>query len=261
MGLLQSCLNPITDLDSLPPAIPSIPPGGLPNSHYIDVEHNLRTWDGTTDPASVVMHDNESSTAAAGSADNLPDISGITLNAEQQKGLDLVISATRPDATAGDQLLLLFHGSPGTGKTVLSRVMYVTISQMFEGQPIRCCASTGVAAAEQILGCTYHTLLQFGMSFKKLSRSDLLAIRLRYKGLKFLFVDEVSMVDGCNLYRISLRCQDITGVLLPFGGLHVVLFGDFFQLPPCRGSALYSDCLQNDAYFANNFECQFPAEV
>ena len=146
-----------SEVDILPPAMLSLAPGGLPNSHYIDVEHNLRSWDGTPDPASVQMHDEESSAAAVGGADDLPDISGITLNAEQQKGLDLVMSATRPDAAAGDQLLLFFHGSPGTGKTVLSRVMYVTISQMFEGQPIRCCASTGVAAAEQILGCTPHS--------------------------------------------------------------------------------------------------------
>ena len=53
-----------SDLDSLPPAMPSIAPGGLPNSHYIDDEHNLRSWDGTPDSASVLMHDNKSSAAS-----------------------------------------------------------------------------------------------------------------------------------------------------------------------------------------------------
>ena len=48
-----------------------------------------------------------------------------------------------------------------------------------------------------------------------------------------LVIDEVSMLSGDTLEAIDSACRAARDVWhKPFGGLQVVLVGDFFQLPP-----------------------------
>ena len=48
------------------------------------------------------------------------------------------------------------------------------------------------------------------------------------------------MVSGKQLLWIDKRLQDIFNNTQPFGGIHVLVFGDFLQLPPVRGETIYS---------------------
>ena len=97
-------------------------------------------------------------------------------------------------------------------------------------------ASTGIAACN-IGGITVHSFAGLGITEMDLDHT-LRKIRQnesavdRWKSCTVLIIDEVSMLDGRLFDTLEytarvLRCND-----LPFGGIQVVLCGDFFQLPP-----------------------------
>ena len=54
----------------------------------------------------------------------------------------------------------------------------------------------------------------------------------RIERTKVLVIDEISMLPARSLTLVDTVCRHIRGVPSPFGGLQVVLVGDFFQLPP-----------------------------
>jgi hypothetical protein len=47
-----------------------------------------------------------------------------------------------------------------------------------------------------------------------------------------LIIDEISMVKKTDFKAISDTLQKVRNVDAPFGGIQVILTGDFFQLPP-----------------------------
>jgi hypothetical protein len=68
-------------------------------------------------------------------------------------------------------------------------------------------------------------------AFLNLSKSELAS--------SFLFVDELSMLGGKLMYWLSHRLQEIIGNTLAFGGISIVLVGDFAQLPPVMDTPLF----------------------
>ena len=68
-------------------------------------------------------------------------------------------------------------------------------------------------------------------------------MKSRLQGTDYLFIDEISMVDLTSLYKISAHlCKAMGKQDKPFGGLNVIVAGDFAQLaPPGQGSkSLYN---------------------
>lgn len=57
--------------------------------------------------------------------------------------------------------------------------------------------------------------------------------------LKVVIIDEISLVSTRHLLWIDKRLQDIFGSGRPFGGRHMLFFGDFNQLPPVHDFAFY----------------------
>ena len=125
-------------------------------------------------------------------------------------------------------------GEPGSGKSYAA-ARYVSYLRR-ENIPVSITASTGIAAA-QIGGTTIHAWSGIGTR-SHISRSDLDSIAKnrrvtdRIKKARALIVDEVSMLSGQTLTAVSQVCQFVRKANAPFGGLQVVLVGDFFQLPP-----------------------------
>jgi ATP-dependent DNA helicase PIF1 len=125
-------------------------------------------------------------------------------------------------------------GEPGSGKSYAA-ARYVSYLRR-ENIPVSITASTGIAAA-QIGGTTIHAWSGIGTR-SHISRSDLDSIAKnrrvtdRIKKARVLIVDEVSMLSGQTLTAVSQVCQFVRKANAPFGGLQVVLVGDFFQLPP-----------------------------
>ncbi len=138
-------------------------------------------------------------------------------------------------------------GAPGSGKTFLLNE-YVNFLKT-RGVRVGVTASTGIAATH-IGGLTIHSWAGIGIK-DELTPYDLDRIsqrpniKSRIKNTKVLVIDEVSMLHSFRLDLVDQVCRAVRRDERPFGGIQVVLCGDFFQLPPIsRGG--------EDASFVNS---------
>jgi len=144
---------------------------------------------------------------------------------------------------------VFFTGSAGTGKSYLLRKIIST----FPPLGLTICASTGVAAC-LIGGVTLHSFAGIGAGDHSLKRSIEMArrpaIAQAYRRCKILIIDEISMVDAdffdvilknvvlnSLIYLINILLQlieavarEVRGNDKPFGGIQLILCGDFFQV-------------------------------
>src|SRR3989344_2674007 len=125
-------------------------------------------------------------------------------------------------------------GEPGSGKThTVNR--YVSYLRACGIEPA-ITASTGIAATH-IHGMTVHAWSGIGIR-EDLTERDLDQIGQnervsnRVSRAKVLIVDEVSMLSARTLSMLEAVCRSLRRNGEPFGGLKVILVGDFFQLPP-----------------------------
>lgn len=125
-------------------------------------------------------------------------------------------------------------GAAGSGKTyVLNQYIAYLRSR---GVGVAITASTGIAATH-IGGTTIHSWCGMGIA-DDLSEAQIKSLednrRLvnRITGAAVLIIDEISMLDGARLHLIHKITKHIRSSFEPFGGLQVIVCGDFFQLPP-----------------------------
>ena len=115
----------------------------------------------------------------------------------------------------------------------------------FQPETVRLCAPSGKAAF-LINGSTLHSafalpVVQFGGEMPKLSEDIANTIRNELYNLKFLIIDEISMV-GCRvLYQVDTRLRQIMGFNKYFGGVSVLLVGGFYQLPPVMDKPIFCE--------------------
>ncbi len=125
-------------------------------------------------------------------------------------------------------------GEPGSGKTYLVNRYVAYLRSVPVETAIT--ASTGIAATH-IGGMTIHSWSGIGIK-NKLEKRDLRKI-LSHKYItrpvsraRVLIIDEVSMLPPETLAMVDAVCREARKSSEPFGGLQIVLVGDFFQLPP-----------------------------
>ncbi|HCC05411.1 TPA: hypothetical protein DEP58_03870 [Patescibacteria group bacterium] len=125
-------------------------------------------------------------------------------------------------------------GAAGSGKTyILNRYIQWLRERGIEPAVT---ASTGIAATH-IGGQTIHAWSGIGIK-DELSPYDLDRIEQNEKLVKrfqrthVLIIDEVSMLSANTLTMVNQSIQAGLQTYEPFGGMQVILCGDFFQLPP-----------------------------
>ena len=102
------------------------------------------------------------------------------------------------------------------------------------------------SAAAIVHRWTYHSALGIGTTVDLIDGSKnpvtaLQHLHTQLEGVTHIFIDEVSMIACHELYTISSRLSQATNIHdKPFGGLNIILAGDFAQLDPAKGAALYS---------------------
>jgi len=125
-------------------------------------------------------------------------------------------------------------GSAGTGKTFLLN-RYIKYLKNRKINPV-VLAPTGIAASH-INGMTIHSF--FGLGVKERVNDGLIKFLIKQKFIKnrldrldVLIIDEVSMISPDLFETIDRILRKFKKTEQPFGGVQVVLSGDFFQLPP-----------------------------
>ena len=125
-------------------------------------------------------------------------------------------------------------GSAGTGKTyLLNQFIFYLKSRKIAPTVV---APTGIAASH-LQGQTIHSYFSLGIradidSYYIESLLEKKYLQTRFSKLKVLIVDEISMVSPEMFSSMDRILRAFKKDNSPFGGIQVVLSGDFFQLPP-----------------------------
>jgi ATP-dependent exoDNAse (exonuclease V) alpha subunit len=148
---------------------------------------------------------------------------------------------------------LFLSGSAGTGKsfTIKKIVEYLENNNLNYGLT----ALTGCAAS-LINGQTLHSFLLLGIDkslkdiYNDLSKKYIPKFKA-LKSLNTLIIDEISMMSNELIELINELFKLIKSNLLPFGGIQVILVGDFHQLPPIRGNYCFTSPIWDELKLHN----------
>ena len=147
------------------------------------------------------------------------------LSKEQQRVVDLVNAGTN----------VFFTGSAGTGKSFTLRHLIGVLQNKYDTKTVHVTASTGIAATN-IGGTTLHSYASIGLGnepvdviMKKLVKFR--GVADRWRATRVLIIDEISMLSTEFFVKLDLIAKRIRGNQRPFGGIQLVLSGDFLQLP------------------------------
>lgn len=139
---------------------------------------------------------------------------------------------------------IFITGGAGSGKSQTIKALYQSLTRHFRSKPsdeitseILIVSFTGMAA-HNVDGMTAHSAFHLsagrGERFARLKPDMKNTLRCQLFNLKVLIIDEISMLSSNHLDQISTRLGEIfeTQPDVQFGGISVIVCGDFNQLPP-----------------------------
>ncbi|XP_074453630.1 ATP-dependent DNA helicase PIF1 [Larus michahellis] len=162
----------------------------------------------------------------------------VRLSAEQEA----VLGAVRSGKS------IFFTGCAGTGKSFLLKKIVGSLPP----KSTYATASTGVAACH-IGGTTLHAFAGIGSGKASLEQCIQLAerpgVRQHWLACQHLIIDEISMVDGKFFDRLEAVARAVRKRDEPFGGIQLIICGDFLQLPPvCKANEETKFCFQSKSW-------------
>ena len=89
-------------------------------------------------------------------------------------------------------------------------------------------------------------------TYNHLSADELNTFRIKYRHLKVVIIDEISMVGNKMLSFIDTRLQQLIGTKAAFGGLSVIAVGDLYQLKPVSDFLICLDLKEDASSLARN---------
>lgn len=131
---------------------------------------------------------------------------------------------------------VLLTGAAGAGKTYILN-KYIRRAKKL-GKSVAVTATTGLAATH-LNGTTIHAWSGIGVQStidKHMMRSLGKSRQELIKKADVLVIDEISMLHDYRLDMVDEVLQFVRDNPEPFGGMQVILCGDFFQLPPVNRS-------------------------
>ena len=164
---------------------------------------------------------------------------------------------------AGENVFLT--GSAGAGKTYTLNqyINYLKARKV----PVAVTASTGIAATH-MNGMTIHTWAGIGIK-DHLSDDDLKRMKERkylkehLENAQVLIIDEISMLHAKQLNLVNQVLKYFKESDEAFGGIQVIVAGDFFQLPPVgKNDERNRDkfCFMSDAWVEAKFRVCYLTE-
>jgi hypothetical protein len=148
---------------------------------------------------------------------------------------------------------LLCLGGPGAGKTTIIRPLAQLSEEHGMGHVVKvsyCGVAAGLMDGSTLVrtfDCAYSKtdkefLQIFDLSIERITK---LGQRLKFPRIGFIVIDECSTMSPTHLATIDARLRQLTGVDLPYGGIGIILMGDFMQNLPVKqtsfGTAVMAD--------------------
>lgn len=130
----------------------------------------------------------------------------------------------------------MLTGAAGSGKTYVLN-QFIKHAKA-EGKIVAVTATTGLAATH-LGGSTIHAWSGIGIhdQLPKYFLGDMKKGRLEIIGkTDVLIIDEISMLHDFRLDMVDQAARLVRGTDEPFGGMQIIMCGDFFQLPPVNRS-------------------------
>ena len=130
-------------------------------------------------------------------------------------------------------------GGAGVGKSETTKAIVAALE--VQGKRVARTATTGIAAS--LIGgrslMSFYRLIVPCMIARDPEKAVKHVMKTRdgpgnLRNTDTLIVDEVSMLEGGDLERYDYVARRVRGGDRPFGGLQIILVGDFFQLPPVK---------------------------
>lgn len=155
---------------------------------------------------------------------------------EEQKS---VLSAVREGSS------VFITGSAGTGKTKLLTEIVKLLKELHTPSKVFVTASTGISAFA-IRGQTLHSFAGIRNN-ANCDPENLLNVikrgraRRNWRKVKALVIDEISMVDAKLFDDLEFVARKIKDVNEPWGGIQLVVVGDFCQLPPVHNESNHKE--------------------
>ena len=157
------------------------------------------------------------------------------LCAEQVRLVDLVLSGVN----------VFYTGGAGTGK---STVLKAIVRRLKQGKKrVEVVTPTGISAVN-VNGSTYFSFAGWNPAVAKKSITEICEMtwtkgrRERMRETDVLIVDEISMLESNQFRRLDRACQRARDSSAAFGGMQVVVTGDFYQLPPVKAFQTCFEC-------------------
>ena len=157
----------------------------------------------------------------------LPNDLRSTLNSEQCQVVESVLSGYST----------FFTGPAGSGKShILSTILRANIEGIIARKKIVVTATTGVAACN-VGGITIHSFAGIGVgsgSYEEMAKRVMgnEYTKQRWRECDILIIDEISMLGSSFLDKLNFIACRVRNDRRPFGGVQLVVCGDFYQLPP-----------------------------
>lgn len=127
---------------------------------------------------------------------------------------------------------LFVSGLAGAGKTsVLNKFLKLVEAEHNGKVNVAITASTGIAAT-LIEGTTIHSWSGFGIDTEPFDPAKSEYRGYNMKNVDILVIDEISMLPAYLFIKLDAAMRYVRKNERPFGGVQLVLIGDFLQLPP-----------------------------
>lgn len=168
------------------------------------------------------------------------------LSAQQVAVVDLILRGSQN---------VCYTGSAGTGKSTVLKAVVCELEK--QGKTVDIVAPSGIAAlavgGQTVFSYAGWVPDTFKLDLEKITqRAHAKKIWMRLRATDVLIIEEISMVDSHVFVRLESSCREArTGPMskwerargarldgmLPFGGMQVIVTGDFCQLPPVKVSS------------------------
>lgn len=173
------------------------------------------------------------------------EINSIKLNEKQNYAYNLMAQGTN----------IFITGPGGVGKTALIKLF----TKVYSKSKIIAVTSTTGTSALLINGTTIHSYLGIGFGTNTIESitnkiKSMPWLRKRWTSLECLIIDEISMMNPDLFDKLEQIARIIRKSKTPFGGIQLILAGDFCQLPVvgndkfCFEADSWNFCIQETIY-------------